>query len=271
MDKLIAELMRLYLPASALAPELLARHLRGEDNVPVSLTGNDGLTRALMIPFRKAKGAQDDAHWTQLCEVANALQERLGLPAPAVSISGGDAYYLWLSLATPVPAEQAQAFLERLRDAYFPDTELAPDATVAPVALPPCLHPRTGKWAAFIHPGMGASFADEPGLEMMPPASGQAAFLEGLESIEEAKFANALALLQPQGDGPQASLALVPATHAPEVEFMPAHAQAARTPAERSSDDGLLLKDATLEDIVRHLHSLNIEPTFRHVLPPARR
>jgi hypothetical protein len=33
----------------------------------------------------------------------------------------------------------------------------------------------------------------------------------------------------------------------------------------------LLLKDATLEDIVRHLHSLGIEPTFRHVLPPARR
>ena len=25
----------------------------------------------------------------------------LGLPAPAVSISGGDAYYLWLSLAEP--------------------------------------------------------------------------------------------------------------------------------------------------------------------------
>jgi len=271
MKKLIAELMRLYLPAGALTPEQLARHLRGEDNVPVSLTGSDGLTRALMIPFRKARGAQDDAHWTQLCEVANALQERLGLPAPAVSISGGDAYYLWLSLATPVPAEQAQAFLERLRDAYFPATELAPDATVAPVALPPCLHPRTGKWAAFIHPGMGASFADEPGLEMMPPSNGQAAFLEGLESIEEAKFANALALLQPQGDGPQASLALVPAVHEPEVEFMPAHASIPRAAAEHGPADGLLLKDATLEDIVRHLHSLNIEPTFRHVLPPARR
>jgi hypothetical protein len=31
--------------------------------------------------------------------------------------------------------------------------------------------------------------------------------------------------------------------------------------------DGLLLKDATLEDIVRFLHSKNIEPTFRHILP----
>jgi len=160
-------------------------------------------------------------------------------------------------------------FLERLRDAYFPDTELAPDHVLAPVALPPCLHPRTGRWAAFIHPGMGVSFADEPGLEMMPPAGGQAGFLEGLESIDEAEFAHALALLQPEGDGPQASLALVPALHQPEVEFAPAHPPVSR--ASPAPADGLLLKDATLEDIVRHLHALGIEPTFRHVLPPARR
>jgi hypothetical protein len=30
---------------------------------------------------------------------------------------------------------------------------------------------------------------------------------------------------------------------------------------------GLLLKDATLEDIVRHLHGQNIEPTFRFLAP----
>jgi hypothetical protein len=32
----------------------------------------------------------------------------------------------------------------------------------------------------------------------------------------------------------------------------------------------LLLRDATLEDIVRHLHAKNIEPTFRHLLPGSR-
>jgi len=266
MHKLIAELMRLYLPIGALTPELLAQHLQGEQNVPVSLTGSDGLTRAMMIPFRKPKGAHGDVHWTRLCEVANALQERLGLPAPAVSISGGDAYYLWLSLATPVPVEQAQLFLERLHHAYFPDAELAPDAAQAPVALPPCLHPRTGKWAAFIHPGMGVSFADEPGLEMMPPASGQAGFLEGLESIDEAQFAHAMACLKPEQDGVQANLALVPAAHAPAVDFALASA-----PAQNTSAHGLLLKDATLEDIVRHLHERGIEPTFRHVLASAGR
>jgi hypothetical protein len=240
MHKLIAELMRLYLPADVLPSDILA--------LPVSLTGGDGQTRAMMIPFRKTKGADSEAHWTRLCEVANALQTTLKLPAPAVSISGGDAYYLWLSLATPVPAERAQAFLERLRDAYFPEVELAPDAVRAPVALPPCLHPRTGKWAAFIHPGMGASFADEPGLDMQPPPNGQAGFLEGLESIDAEQFEHAWRLLEPA-----AVSASVPVP-------VPAPAPVPAPPA------GLLLKDATLEDIVRHLHAKNIEPTFRHLM-----
>ena len=33
--------------------------------------------------------------------------------------------------------------------------------------------------------------------------------------------------------------------------------------AKAASADGVLLKDATLEDIVRRLHAMNIEPTFR--------
>ncbi|MFM9438398.1 hypothetical protein ACFDR9_005504 [Janthinobacterium sp. CG_23.3] len=31
--------------------------------------------------------------------------------------------------------------------------------------------------------------------------------------------------------------------------------------------DGLLLEDATLEDIVKLLHPKGIEPTFRHLIP----
>lgn len=256
MQKLIAELMRLYLPADALPPDVLALHLLGQRNVPISLTGGDGLTRAMMIPFRKAKGLEGDAHWLRLCEVANTLQGTLGLPAPAVSISGGDAYYLWLSLATPVPADRAQTFLERLRDAHFAEIELAPDAVRAPVALPPCLHPRTGKWAAFIHPGMGASFADEPGLDMSPPPLGQAAFLEGLESIGEEQFERVFLALEAAHDSAAAARPTVTVAPAPTI---PCHAP----------EPGLLLKDATLEDIVRHLHARNIEPTFRHVIAPA--
>ncbi|MEW7848673.1 hypothetical protein AB2N08_08235 [Massilia aurea] len=250
MHKLIAELLRLYLPFDALPPDVLALHLQGQQNAPVSLTGSDGLTRAMMIPFRKTKGADSEAHWMRLCEVANALQTTLSLPAPAVSISGGDAYYLWLSLETPVPAERAQAFLERLRTAYFPEVDLAPDAVRAPVALPPCLHPRTGRWAAFIHPGMGASFADEPGLDMRPPPNGQAGFLEGLESIDAEGFERVWRLLEPA----TVSAPVAASLDTPVVASVPASAPPA----------GLLLKDATLEDIVRHLHAKNIEPTFRH-------
>jgi len=257
MQKLIAELMRLYLPADAPPPDVLALHVLGQQNVPVSLTGGDGLTRAMMIPFRKTKGLEGDAHWLRLCDVANTLQETLGLPAPAVSISGGDAYYLWLSLATPVPADQAQTFLERLRDAYFPEIELDTDAVRAPIALPPCRHPRTGKWAAFIHPGMGASFADEAGLDMPPPPLGQAAFLEGLESISAEQFERVFQALEP---APQHVL-----THVSSFAAAPAPSLAQHAPS-----PGLLLKDATLEDIVRHLHAMNIEPTFRHLIPPPR-
>lgn len=244
MQKLISELSRLYLPAGAVSPEALAGHISGKSTLALKLTSS-GMTRTIVIAFRKLRGADEAQHWTQLCEVANALQADLGLPAPAVSISGADGYGLWLSFEHPVPAAQAQTLLELLAQAYFPDQAVAPDAVEAPVELPPCLHQASGKWAAFIHPGMGASFADESGLDMPPPMAGQVAFLEGLEQISEDQLRHALALLQP----PQAPVASAPVT---------AHA---------ATPDGLLLKDATLEDIVRFLHAKQIEPTFRHLMP----
>jgi hypothetical protein len=51
--------------------------------------------------------------------------------------------------------------------------------------------------------------------------------------------------------------ALQPSDHAP-----------AKAPSRtKAAPAGLLLKDATLEDIVRHLHGQNIEPTFRFLAP----
>jgi hypothetical protein len=247
MQKLISELTRLYLPAGTLSPEVLAQHMLGQTTLAVNLTTDDGLTRAMVIAFHKMDDREEAQHWSRLCAVANALQAELGFPAPAVSISGANGYGLWLSLEAPVPAAQAQKFLGLLRQAYFPDMDLRPDAVNAPVELPPCLNQGTGKWAAFIHPGMGASFADESGLEMSPPLAGQAAFLEGLQSISEAQFLHALNMLQ-QSHG-AAPMASVPALERTVVA------------------DGLLLRDATLEDIVRFLHSKNIEPTFRHLIP----
>ncbi|MFD2368376.1 hypothetical protein [Pseudoduganella sp. GCM10020061] len=248
MQNLIAELMRLYLPAGAVTAEALEQHILGPSS-EFDLVDADGQVRAIVIPFRKEPGSEDQ-HWTSLCTVANAIQSELAFPAPAVSVSGGDGYRLWLSLETPVPAAQAQEFVHLLCQAFVPGVEMAAEALDAPIELPPCLSKRTGKWAAFIHPGMGASFAEDAGLEMSPALGGQVAFLEGLLSIGADQFARGLATLgQRMGVAPEVTLA---------------------QPQRAVDIDGLLLKDATLEDIVRHLHSKNIEPTFRHVLPPSR-
>ena len=244
MEKLIAQLMRLYVASSQPAPALLDGRVRGELHQPVDLSTDANTTRTIVIPFDKARYQEEGQHWNRLCEVAHALQADYDFPAPGVSISADAGFRLWLSLEAPVPASQAQQFLEALRDAAFPDLAVAPDAATRPVDLPPCRDASSGRWAAFIHPGMGASFIDEPGLEMAPPPLAQAAFLEQLESIGLEQFQAALAALQP-----------APAPQAPVVRAAP------------GASGQLLLKDATLEDIVRHLHALHIEPTFRHLLP----
>ncbi|NYE59346.1 hypothetical protein FHW58_000498 [Duganella sp. 1224] len=243
MDKLISELRRLYL-LNADNTQRLQHHLRGEATFAFDLA-QDGVTRAIVIDFHKADSEQ---HWQRLCNVANALQSDLDLPAPAVSVSGGECYRLWLSLASPIPVEQARQFLALLHKAYFEDEQIDLGRTV--VELPPCLHVATGLWAAFVNPSMGGALADDLGLEMPPNEHAQAVFLEKLECIGDDVFASALATLQRRHQATKAAPA--PAADKP--------ARPADTPP------GLLLKDATLEDIVRHLHALGIEPTFRHVL-----
>ena len=252
MLKLIQELMRLYLPEGAVTEEALQAHILGQQTLPVDITTSGGLTRAIVIPFHRIPKLDEGRHWTLLCEVAHALQAELDLPAPAVSIASVDGFCLWLSLAVPLPSLQAGQFVELLRQAYFPEME---PVIGTPAELPPCLNRETGRWAAFINPGMGASFIGEPGLEIAPPQAAQAAFLEGLESIAPDRFDQALDRLLARTDaGAEAADAAATAPPAP-------------APAPAGTRAGLLLKAATLEGIVRHLHALNIEPTFRHLLP----
>jgi len=233
MEKLFAQLARLYLMPG---PPHTGQDAHGR----VPLVSDDGLSRAVVIDFPKLRGSEPDQHWQNLCTVANTLQERFGYPAPAVSIDGATGYRLWLSLAEPTPEGDVRRFVAMLRERHFPDLELAISEQVQ---LPPALNTTSGKWAAFIHPGMGASFAEEAGLEIEPPVHAQLAFLEGLESIDKATFLDALVSLK-QND-----------------------AMAEAPPAAPPLAAELLLKDATLEDIVRHLHAMHIEPTFRHLLP----
>lgn len=257
MQKLIAELTRLYLPPGAGAPDTLARRLAGQAGPAPALVTDDGCTRAIVLHFNRAKGAGQEQHWSHLCAMANAVQAELGLPAPAVSISGAG-YDLWLSLDQPAPLAQVANFVALLHAAYAPEGGDGPDqAGAAPAALPPCPLPGGDKWAAFIHPDLGASFADEPALEIAPPPAGQAALLEHVHSISAPQFEHALAQLRHrQGAAPAGA-----AAGAPQQGGAPALAPHAVTPPD------LLLKDATLDDIVRFLHARNIEPTFRHLLP----
>jgi hypothetical protein len=263
MLKLIAQLRRLYLTGDQRYDDAsLERHLRGEHTLSVDLADADGMARAFVIEFRKLP---DDGHWSQLCETANALQTELGLPAPAVSVSGGDSYGLWLSLETPVPATRLRELKALLHQAYFAQQETDLDKTA--VELPPSLHQASGLWAAFINPGMGASFADDLGLDMQPPVVAQTSFLEGLRSITAKELAHAFDVLGARpgaGDGAGTGAGAGPASASASISAMTstptrtaASNKAGATPA------GLLLEDATIEDIVRHLQERNIEPTLR--------
>ncbi|MRW93172.1 hypothetical protein GJ699_24575 [Duganella sp. FT80W] len=251
MQKLISELKRLYLHDFH-DDEQLARHLRGEHTISVDLARGD-LQRAIVIDFHKAEGEQ---HWLRLCDVANAIQQELELPAPAVSVSGGDSYQLWLSLAQPLSPDQARQFLALLHKAYFEDEII--DLGRTAVELPPCQHVATGLWAAFINPSMGGALAEDLGLEVTPSESAQAGFLEKLDSISAEAFQHALDKLQAKhaaSDSVPAPLPLSPTARPKQSHHV-----------NKPTPDHLLLKDATLEDIVRHLHAMGIEPTFRHVL-----
>lgn len=252
MQKMMSELSRLYLPAGALTPDLLEQRRAGRSAAAIAVADADA-TRAVVIPFRKTPGAAEAAHWAQLCAVANALQAELGFPAPAVSISASNGYYLWMSLETPVRLAQVRTFLDLLRKACVPDMAPFSDAAGAAVELPPCQDLTTGKWAAFIDAGLGAAFADESGLDMAPPLAAQSALLERLNCISAVQFQQALE-----------SLARTHGTPARESER--AAGEAPSIPAAAGAPDALLLRDATLEDIVRFLHAKNIEPTFRHLL-----
>ena len=282
MSRLVAELRRLYLldeqpygvwdgdgsrwqPAGLLTAAALDAHLDGEVTVALDV-GNpvEGAagTRVVAIDFGWTRDSDGMAAWRALCAMAQALQQELKLPAPAVSITGARGYRLWLSLASPVAAAQAREFALLARRAWCAgDDAVDSDDDGGDgryLMLAPGVHRTSGAWAAFINPGMGASFADESGLEMAPPRDAQAAFLDGLDSIGVEAFAQALDVLRQRAG----AAAAVPAAPAPALS--PVTVAAAIAPA------GLLLSDATLEDIVRFLHAKNIEPTFRHLVPPAR-
>lgn len=209
MNRLIAELKRLYFldhqPGYCLGggadtrreaqidAETLARCLAGEAGVALELVGPEGDGRAMVVAFGKGSG------WEAVARLYEGVQEDFDLPAPAISVSGGDGYQVWFSLAEPVAATEARAFLAGLRRRYLaelPAGQLSfhPDGGET-LALVPALQPETGKWSAFIDPSMGAMFGDEPWLEMAPNMDKQADLLAGFASIKPGEFRRTLDML----------------------------------------------------------------------------
>jgi hypothetical protein len=134
--------------------------------------------------------------WPDLARAWQGVQADLGLPAPAIAVSGRDGHQLWFSLAQPVPAAQALEFLAALRQRYLPDVEPG-RVSMRPCGAAPPVEVASGQWSAFVAPDLAALFADEPWLDLPPSAEAQADLLSRLASTTPDDWRRALERLQP--------------------------------------------------------------------------
>lgn len=194
----------------------------------------DGRLRHLVIAL------SGPADWAPLSAVWRGVQADLDLPAPAIAVNGVDAFELWFSLADPVPAHTAAAFLDGLCARYLGDVAPArrrcwpsSDAglQVEPARVPQ-LQAETGRWSAFVAPDLAAVFGDDPSLDLPPGDEAQADLLSRLKSVTRAEFQIALARLTPE---PSPFLPAVQAVQSP----VPAVVTAAAAPTStiRHHDD----------------------------------
>lgn len=218
MNRLLGELQRLYFPAppygcvgdgEAPIHELsladLAQGLAGDATIRLSLPSGETV-RAMVLGFARRKD------WPRVAALYQSLQEDLELPAPAIAACADNGYQLWLSLAEATPVPVARAFLATLCARYLtdlPPTAITanPGSTADTALLPlvPALHAASGRWSAFIDPGMGSMFIDESGLDMAPNLDRQADMLAGLRSISPAALQKAQQLLSTAADRASAS------------------------------------------------------------------
>jgi hypothetical protein len=194
MNKLQTEQLRLFLVPEGLTDQ--------PDASGPGLIDGQGRVRALVMEVAQPAG------WDAVASLWQGLQQDLDLPAPAVAVSGSDAWQLWLSLSEALPLAQATDFLDLLRQRYLADVapwhiRLLPAADSSAAAqarharLVPALQVATGRWSAFVAPGLAGLFAEEPWLDVPPGAEAQAKLLSSVQSISPADFLQALARLGP--------------------------------------------------------------------------
>ena len=205
MNRLQSELHRLYFPDLAAAP--------GAEFAASGLIDPQGRVRAMVLELARP------ASWELLSTVWRGVQGELELPAPAIAVSGTDGHQLWFSLAEPVPAGQAHAFLESLRQRFLPDVAAkrvclmpSPESSTTGQALHarivPALQAQTGNWSAFLAPDLAPVFDDTPWLDIPPSEQGQADLLSRLGSIPPDAFEAALEKLRPVEEPRQQHLAM---------------------------------------------------------------
>jgi hypothetical protein len=173
MNRLASELQRLY-PAPA-----------------------EGGVRAMVLEL-PAPGA-----WERLAPLWQGVQAELQLPAPGIAVSGAG-YQLWFSVAQPVAAQEALAFLAALCTRYLAGvpaegirTRPARPGAAEITGMPPA-ECGEDRWSAFVAPDLAALFVDEPWLDLPPGADAQAELLSRLQPMRAADLQRVLAQPAPE-------------------------------------------------------------------------
>jgi hypothetical protein len=179
MSRLHSEFARLFLPATGAASAAPSAP------TPPDLLDAQGHTRAMVLELAAP------ADWARLKTVWQGVQADLGLPAPAIAVSGTDGLQLWFSAPTAVPAADARRWLQALCRRYLPGlppqclrlypvvTEPTASEGAAPHAAPvPALQAGGATWSAFVAPDLVPLFEETPWLDSEPSEEGQAALLE---------------------------------------------------------------------------------------------
>jgi hypothetical protein len=198
MTRLRAQWQRLYVPPSQ------SGVVHGAQEG--CLIDAEGCVKAMVLTVTKP------ADWAPLSAVWQGVQADLGWPAPAIAISGVDAYQLWFSLQAPVAAAQAHAVLTWLRARYlgalsttrvglWPEPAAQAPSQLGGVGGIPGLPTLADQWSAFVAPDLAPVFADTPWLDVPPGEDGQAELLSGLRSVSPAAWLEVCSQMQEQLQG----------------------------------------------------------------------
>jgi hypothetical protein len=192
------------------------------------------------------------AEWAALSAVWQGVQADLALPAPAIAVDGSQGYQLWFSLAEPVSALQAHAFVAALQARYlghiapariglWPGVDGGGDAlassTAATPAWPAALPGQAvqaEQWSAFLAPDLAPMFADTPWLDIPPSPDGQADLLAGLRCIQHAAWQSAWGQLQPAPEEAATAPSSMVLAGGPASAWQPACVPQARAGSQQS-------------------------------------